>query len=158
MLAEVQPGEFLGHLVQRTSIRVGDEVRALVSVDPQALPVGMEIEASDLQAGVDPGRVEQVPHPQHGHLRAERVQRHRRRLDADGRQALARSQPDPGQFVRDAEPVLAPRSAKHSHGVAAQVRIDRLIECLCFDLGQFEIGEELGRDLPARRQVERVDT
>lgn len=98
---------------------------ALLGVDPQSLPVAVQIEAGDTKRGLDPVDVEEVPNPQDHHVRTERMQTGRRRLNPRDRQRLASRDPDSLQFVDAEIGVLAEPVPGDADLISAKVGTDR---------------------------------
>ena len=117
----------------------------------------MQIEASDMQRGVDAARVEEVPSPQDCALRTERVQSDRSGLKSNHRQCDTRSEADPSEFVDRAIAVLAPRSRQRLHRMSTRQCVGRQISSRGGSAQNVEIIEQYPRRFPSRRKVERVN-
>lgn len=130
---------------------------AFLGVDPQSLPITVQVEAGHAKRGVDPVGVEEVANPEHQYVRPERMQARGGRLNTNDRERLASSDPDARQFVSAEIGVLPEAVPGDPDSVAAEVRIHRRTSLGSSLLERVEIVEQPPGDNAVARQVQSIN-
>jgi hypothetical protein len=155
--SEVEATAALRLLVRAAGVGPTDITLPVVSVEREALDIGVEVEATHPEAELRAQRPEQVLEGGHGLGRTDGMDELGTGLDPQGREERTRGGPDASEGMIEAVAVLAPAMRRQRELEGSDLDGDSQVEVFGAGTAFLEVIEVAGQQFSPSRQVEGVD-